>query len=670
MSICGRISATLEHELFGWKTQEAVMKITKFKALIAAIFVLAISAYGCGGGAMDWIDASSGDDTITPSGTYAEFVDKGLVVHFETPISVDASVSKAISASNFSVTEDLTGAAVTINRVVPASDGLSVALYGAFKYMTAHNIAATGLVDANGAAIADLSLSAETSSNPRSLSGGRYGDLFLAFGNLAAMFNGLDLVPDSEDSNEIAFLPLLYGSWMYTDQFNDDGCMLGSSSLNIPAYMQIGDGHSFMVGRVGTALECGDIFAEGSAGISVDKGMVVVSRTTFLFFEDRDAGPVAEFMPAGDTIVMAFPVMSPPFDFNGDGIADFGFVETSTEDLEVDKASGLSFAGYEYLRIFFGRAVGGFAGRIEISEADVTIPVEGFTESKSVYDAWVTDLAMGARPPYYPAFAHGDLEGDGFDDIALAVYDTTLGRMVVNVWKGAAEAGVRLEPDSIVSAPGNQIYPEMVPNVLIADVNGDSMEDMIVGSTFEIAPYSGGLKAAEFDPGMVQILLGRNPWPARLSTATADARIIEENAKDELGRVTPLGMVSSDYNNDGYADMLLAAPRAVYDSSAMVYRGKAYLFFGGADIGVDAAWEEMSAGDADVVFLSDITQDIMNGTVLYDPGDMLNDGNPDAFIAAGRSSGAALYFYNLADDSAGVYGPADAKAIVNLSLGR
>ncbi|MFA4972772.1 MAG: hypothetical protein WC683_09175 [bacterium] len=664
------------------------MKITKFKALIAAIFTLTLSAHGCGGGAMDWIDASSGDDTITPSGTYAEFVDKGLVVHFETPISVDASVSKAISASNFSVTEDLTGAAVTINRVVPASDGLSVALYGAFKYMTSHNVAATGLVDANGAAIADLSLSAETSFNPRSLSGGRYGDLFVALGSFAAMFNGLDLVPDSEDSNEIAFLPLLYGSWMYTDPFSEEGCSLGSSSLNIPAYMQIGDGHSFLVGRVGTALTCGDIFAEGSAGISVDKGMVEVSRTTFLFFEDRDAGPVAEFMPAGDSIVMAFPVMSPPFDFNGDGIADFGFVETSTEDLEVDKAApGLSFAGYEYLRIFFGRAAGGFAGRIEISEADVTIPVDGFAESKSVYDAWVLGLEMGANPPYYPAFAHGDLEGDGFDDIALAVYDTTLGRMVIKVWKGAAEAGVRLEPDSIVSAPGNQTYPEMVPNVLIADVNGDSMEDMIVGSTFEIAPYAGieggvwnlsndwgkigdlgGLPVV--DPGMVQIILGRNPWPARLSTATANARIIEENARDELGRVTPLGMIASDYNNDGYADMLLAAPRAVYDSSAMVYRGKVYLFFGGADIGVDAAWEEMSAGDADVVFLSDITQDIMSGIVLYDPGDMLNDGNPDAFIAAGRASGAALYFHNLADDSAGVYGPADAKAIVNLSLGR
>jgi hypothetical protein len=251
----------------------------------------------------------------------------------------------------------------------------------------------------------------------------------------------------------------------------------------------------------------------------------------------------------------------------------------------------------------------------------------------------LTDVPIWSAHPTDQANAHfgvavstaGDVNGDGFSDLAIGATGYDHGHNDEGgafVYHGSP-GGLPDVPSWSVS--GNERGTLIGWSVSTAgDVNGDGYADVLVGAP----KYDRG----QTEEGIAFLYAG---GPDGLAHSPA---WIGEGEQDWAGFGQAVA-AAGDVNGDGYADVIVGAPR--YDGEQLD-DGKAFVYHGGPD-GLDtaAAWAAPPDGQGTAVF----GVSARFGTAVSTAGDVNGDGYSDVVITANgydaqeTNEGAAFVYH-------------------------
>lgn len=228
------------------------------------------------------------------------------------------------------------------------------------------------------------------------------------------------------------------------------------------------------------------------------------------------------------------------------------------------------------------------------------------------------------------AFA-GDLNGDGFDDIAIGAPFADRGGLTNNgaVFVLFGAAGRRANPFELANLDGANGFTLIgaEPNERFGysisaagDVNGDGLDDLLVG-----APGSYG------DAGRAHVIFGREgAFPAEFAVSSLDGTngftLLGAGFSDRAGLAVSGG---GDFNGDGIADIAVAAPFAGTEGRNSA--GKVYVVFGktggfAPEIALDAL------DGSDGLILEGFIRSGLAGFSVAFAGDVNGDGRDDVLI--------------------------------------
>ena len=252
----------------------------------------------------------------------------------------------------------------------------------------------------------------------------------------------------------------------------------------------------------------------------------------------------------------------------------------------------------------------------------------------------MVDLAQ--QPPYFTVYgaaagdnlpnhvAGVDFDGDGRDELLLGApfaegtagqEDAGRGYIVPVPQEGGALD--LAEGQGFTTLIGADRADHLGFYVAGGDVNGDGMEDAIVG-----ARDADGADNARNNAGEVHVLLGgRGQGPAAIDLAQqqADAVIYGVNANDSLG----FSVATGDVNGDGLADLLMGSPNGDSCEDARGQGGEAYVLFGRSNL---PAATDLAKGDYDLAFFGTDTGD--NAGFSVASGDFNGDGIDEVLVGA------------------------------------
>ena len=306
-------------------------------------------------------------------------------------------------------------------------------------------------------------------------------------------------------------------------------------------------------------------------------------------------------------------------DVNGDGFDDL-LVGAPANPSSASHPEGAAY-------LVFGKAAG-FGDNLNLADLNGT---NGFKVSGE------TGGMLGAS-----VSAAGDVNGDGYADLLLR--GETESYVVFGKASGfAAQTSVSAFDGQngfkLTGAPGETGNPRSVSSV--GDVNGDGFDDVLVGASSVGPNYAGASyvvfgKAAGFSASLdLTALNGGNGF--RLSGAGAGDR--------SGASVSSAG----DINGDGYADLIVGAPRA--DANG-VDSGAAYVVFGHAG-GFAADLNLGALNGADGFRLTGEGAGDVAGRSVSAAGDINGDGFDDIAVEAqtrdaGGQGGAAYVIFGKA----------------------
>jgi hypothetical protein len=214
----------------------------------------------------------------------------------------------------------------------------------------------------------------------------------------------------------------------------------------------------------------------------------------------------------------------------------------------------------------------------------------------------------------YSVACAGDVNGDGFADIAIGANDAASGAGMVHVYLGGA-SGIGTVPSATLNGPGGT-YTEFGSSVATAgDVNGDGYADLVVG-----APR------ASSSAGSAYVYLGGATGLAATPAVTLNGT---DGANAYFGNSVAC---AGDVDGDGYADIVVGAP---FGSSAP---GSASVFLGGSSgVSTTAAAKWTGPDGAGGGF----------GYSVASAGDVNGDGHSDVVVGANGVSSAtgSAYVY-------------------------
>ncbi|NWG91697.1 MAG: FG-GAP repeat protein [Parvularculaceae bacterium] len=380
------------------------------------------------------------------------------------------------------------------------------------------------------------------------------------------------------------------------------GAVAGAGDIN-------GDGiDDFIVGAK---------YADASAGADTGKSYVVFGSTgafsaTFQASTlNGSNGFVINGAAIGDSSGQS---VSSAGDVNGDGVSDL-----------LIGASGLGGTGGAY--VLFGKTTG-FGAAVELSSINGT---NGF----QIVGEAAGDLSG------YSATSIGDINGDGFDDIAIGAIGadpsgkSSAGKTYVIFGKnGGFGATVNLSALNgangfIVHGGANQ--DELGISIASAgDMNGDGYDDLIIGAFFA---NPNGVS----DAGQAYVIFG-SKYGFLSTIDLAALKGWQGFALNGVGAndVAGSSVGAADINDDGFSDLLIGATRT--DPPGLNGAGSTYVVFGGAAVGAGVATngDDLIVGGAGADVLSGLNgADLMRG---LNTGDTVNGGAGNDTIEGGEGS--------------------------------
>jgi Ca2+-binding RTX toxin-like protein len=239
----------------------------------------------------------------------------------------------------------------------------------------------------------------------------------------------------------------------------------------------------------------------------------------------------------------------------------------------------------------------------------------------------------------------GDINGDGFDDMIIGNSRSHFGDTFIVF--GAGSFSSTLSLSSLNGNNGFRVHSAPVDFAGYSvsgagDVNGDGIDDLIIGATHK---DQGTIYAA----GASYVVFGTTSgFSSVLDVSTLDGsngfRINGTAAYDRVGfSVSGAG----DINGDGFDDLVVGAPFTNLNGS---YSGSTYVVFGAASFG---ATLELSSLDGDTGFRLDGDANFFNGFSVSGAGDINGDGFADLVSGAPGGNGPGAAFVVLGGEGSG-----------------
>lgn len=260
---------------------------------------------------------------------------------------------------------------------------------------------------------------------------------------------------------------------------------------------------------------------------------------------------------------------------------------------------------------------------------------------------------------YQNAIAVGDVNGDGVADLIIGADRANgpsgtradaggayvmFGRKSPATFPTIIDMAVQGTggPDSVIYGAKAGEKATAGATLLVADVNGDGVPDIIIGAGSASGP--GGARPGG---GEVYVVFGRKsptPFPATLDLAVqgssgADVTFYGTASNDNFGK----SITTGDFNGDGVADILVGAPAFDGPGGTRVDAGAAYLFFGHKSPSTFPVTLDTATSSADVTIYGAVANDQLTSSLVQgamNAGDLNGDGIKDIVLGARFSGGA------------------------------
>jgi hypothetical protein len=310
--------------------------------------------------------------------------------------------------------------------------------------------------------------------------------------------------------------------------------------------------------RFGTQLEIGDVMGQGNAEVMVSAPRHDMNAGTQNAVVD--AGCVYVFK--GGSSMQSMPASHASMTFDGQLANDQLGLSVGCGDLNHDGIADLILG--DPLADPYGPPLMQNAGAVYVMFGGAGLAHRPLANADLVF----TGEAVGDQ--FGTSFSVGDVNGDGIDDLVVGAplnsfVDTNTGR--VYVFFGASNIASKNASLADVKLSGIPTHNSFGTTVMVSDVNGDNVADILIG-----APHADYLNDGN---GRCYLFLG---GPTLTNAVAVDAFEIfnGENVQDDgLGSAVSL----ADLNGDGRADMLLGANRNTGGA------GRVYMFLAGGASG-------------------------------------------------------------------------------------
>ncbi len=264
-------------------------------------------------------------------------------------------------------------------------------------------------------------------------------------------------------------------------------------------------------------------------------------------------------------------------------------------------------------------AIGSIYGGVETTDGgrvDVVFGGKGgITGNQSLSESDITFFAPGSNSLLGTALARpADLNGDGLDDIIMSSpyldHGSNWSVGGVFIFFGSTtglEGNISIDDADVKIIGDNSGQYLGIVISKAGDVNGDSIDDLIIGSA----------RSEAF------LIMGKSSgWQSLIMSSDADTIFQSSESSDYFGYSVSGG---GDVNGDGFDDIIISAYRA---NCGVGTEGKTYLFMGSsAGFG-----EIVNAYCADGSWIGEIPNSL-SGRKIFMGGDMNGDGLSDMIIS-------------------------------------
>jgi Ca2+-binding RTX toxin-like protein len=295
-------------------------------------------------------------------------------------------------------------------------------------------------------------------------------------------------------------------------------------------------------------------------------------------------------------------------DVNGDGVTDLLIGAA-----RADTTLGNEGAAY----VVFGRT-GDFPAQLDLSALDGS---NGFrVQGQFAYGELGRSIS-----------GIGDINGDGIDDIAVAAWQTPSGGETYVIFGKTTPFAASMQPSALNGSNGFKIVGEINSRLGVSvasagDVNGDGLDDMIVG-----ASNGNGYRGAAY------VVFGsEDAFAATLDIADIDGtngfQLVSSTNGQRVGNAVSS---AGDVNGDGFDDLLIGAY-----GFGDYFDGAVYVVFGKAG-GFDAQLTINDVDGTDGFRVEGVGNYASTGASVSAIGDLDNDGFDD--IMFGQPYGYGTY---------------------------